>query len=141
MGRDVHGRSSKWDVIGPEERWAVGRRDTDVVLGRKLGQVRYGGFVDEEGMLIDDGTVFKFADDHLWVMTNVMEREEYFADATKGLDVSIRYIGPETPSLQIQGPRARDRVRSLPGANEDAMPYFPFLPGPLPLSVQLDIAP
>jgi hypothetical protein len=32
-----------------------------------------------------------------------MEREEYFADATKGLDVSVRYLGTDLPSLQVRG--------------------------------------
>ena len=45
------------------------------------------------------------ADDHLWVCTNGDERADYFADATKGLEVSIEYIAPELPSMQIQGPR------------------------------------
>jgi aminomethyltransferase len=119
---------NKWDFSGPEALEAVQRTHTNDILGMKTGQVRYGGFVDEEGMLIDDGTVFKFADDHLWVMTNDMGREEYFADATKGLDVEVRYIGPETPSLQIQGPRSREVVASLTDVDIGAMRYFKFIP-------------
>ena len=119
---------NKWDFAGPEAAEAVQRTHTNDILGMKTGQVRYGGFLDEDGMLIDDGTVFKFADDHLWVMTNMMERQEYFADATKGLDVEVRYIGPETPSMQIQGPRSRDLVKTLTGANIDEMRYFTFIP-------------
>lgn len=122
---------NKWDFTGPEAAEAVQRTNTNDILGMRPGQVRYGGFVDEDGMLIDDGTVFKFSDDHLWVMTNVMEREEYFADATKGLDVAVRYIGPETPSIQIQGPKSRDLVRTLTHANIDAMRYFTFIPEPI----------
>ena len=38
-------------------------------------------FLDDDGLMVDDGTVFKLADDHLWVMTNGMERSEYFAEA------------------------------------------------------------
>ena len=91
---------------------AAQRVHTNDVMGAQPGQVRYGGFVDEDGMLVDDGTVFTFADDHLWVMH---ERRwtvpEYFADATKGLDVSIEYIAPELPSMQIQGPRSRDLLQ------------------------------
>ena len=122
---------NKWDFRGPEAAEAVQRTNTNDILGMKTGQVRYGGFVDEEGMLIDDGTVFKFSDDHLWVMTNVMERDEYFADATKGLDVSVRYIGPETPSLQIQGPKSRELVKRLTAENIDSMGYFTFIPEPV----------
>ena len=68
--------------------------------------------MDEDGLLVDDGTVFKHADDHLWMCTNGNERAEYFADATKGLEVSIDYIAPELPSMQIQGPRSRELMRT-----------------------------
>ena len=39
--------------------------------------------------------------------------------------------GPETPSLQIQGPRSRDLVKTLTTANIDAMRYFTFIPEPV----------
>ena len=119
---------TKWDFAGSEAAEAVQRTNTNDILGMDTGQVRYGGFVDEEGMLIDDGTVFKFDDEHFWVMTNGMGREGYFADATKGLDVAVRYIGPETPSLQIQGPKSRDLVKTLTATNIDALRYFRFIP-------------
>ena len=98
------------------------------ILGMAAGQVRYGAFLDEDGLLIDDGTVFKFAEDHLWVMTNVMEREEYFADATKGLDVGFEYVGLRLPSLQVQGPASRDLMKRLTDADLDALKYFRFIP-------------
>jgi glycine cleavage system aminomethyltransferase T len=91
---------SKWEFRGPEAKEAAQRVHTHDVMGAEPGQVRYGAFVDEDGLVVDDGTVFTFAEDHLWVCTNSDDRAEYFADATKGLDVSIAYIAPELPSAQ-----------------------------------------
>src|SRR5438874_660121 len=48
----------KWDVSGPEAARAIQRVFTGDVHGQVPGQVRYGAFVDEEGVLVDDGTVF-----------------------------------------------------------------------------------
>jgi aminomethyltransferase len=79
-------------------------------------------------MLVDDGTVFTFADDHLWVCTNGDDRAGYFGDATKGLDVSIEYIAPELPSMQIQGPRSREVLQGLTDADLASLRYFRFLP-------------
>jgi aminomethyltransferase len=73
--------------------------------------------------------VFTFADDHLWVCTNSDDRADYFADATKGLDVEIAYIAPELPSMQIQGPKSRDLLRGLTDVDLGALRYFRFLPG------------
>ncbi len=119
---------NKWEFRGPEAREAAQRVHTHDVLGAERGQVRYGGFVDEDGMLVDDGTVFTFADDHLWVCTNGDDRAGYFADATKGLDVSIAYIAPELPSMQIQGPRSRELLQGLTDVDLAALRYFRFLP-------------
>src|SRR6476646_1123666 len=119
---------NKWEFRGPEAREAAQRVHTHDVMGAEPGQVRYGGFVDEDGMLVDDGTVFTFADDHLWVCTNGNDRAEYFADATKGLDVSIAYIAPDLPSMQIQGPRSRDLLQGVTDVDLAALRYFRFLP-------------
>ncbi len=119
---------NKWEFSGPEALEAVQRVHTSDVLGMADGQVRYGGFPDEDGLLIDDGTVFRFSADRLWVMTNVMEREDYFADAVKGLDVSFRYLGTELPSLQVQGPRSRGLIAGLTDADVEGLPYFGFIP-------------
>ncbi len=121
---------NKWEFSGPDAFEAAQRIHTNDILGMTPGQVRYGAFVDEEGLVVDDGTVFRF-EDHLWVCTNSNEREEYFEAATKGLDVQISYIAPDLPSMQIQGPKSRDLLRSITEAELDALRYFRFLPDPV----------
>jgi aminomethyltransferase len=119
---------NKWDVTGPDALEAVQRVHTANIVGMDRGQVRYGAFVDEDGRVVDDGTVFRFDDEHLWVCTNSNEREEYFASATKGLDVAITYVAPDLPSMQIQGPKSRDLLRMITDADLDALRYFRFFP-------------
>jgi aminomethyltransferase len=120
---------NKWEFRGPEALEAAQRVHTNDILGMRDGQVRYGGFVDEDGLLVDDGTVFRHSATHLWVCTNGDDRADYFAEATKGLDVGIEYIAPELPSMQIQGPKSRDLVRSIvTGADVDELRYFTFFP-------------
>ena len=122
---------NKWDFRGPDAVEAAQRVHSNDILGLEAGQVRYGAFLDEDGLLVDDGTVFKHADDHLWVMTNGMEHTEYFAEATKGLDVSVDYIALELPNMQIQGPRSRELLRTLTDVDVDALRYFRFIPDPV----------
>lgn len=119
---------NKWEFRGSDAVEAAQRLHTNDIVGMRDGQVRYGAFVDEDGLLVDDGTVFRHGADHLWVCTNGNDRAEYFADATKGLDVSIDYIAPELPSMQIQGPGSRDLVRTLTDAPVDDLRYFTFFP-------------
>jgi aminomethyltransferase len=122
---------NKWDFRGPDAVEAVQRVHSNDVLGMTDGQVRYGAFLDEDGLLVDDGTVFRFSGDHLWVMTNDMNRQAYFEDAVKGLDVSFAYLGTDLPSLQVQGPGSRDLMRTITDADLDALPYFRFIPEPV----------
>ena len=122
---------NKWDVRGADALEAAQRVHSNDILSLDVGQVRYGAFLDEDGLLVDDGTVFKHADDHLWLMTNGMDRAAYFAEATKGLDVSVEYIAPELPNMQIQGPRSRELLRTITDADVDRLPYFRFYPEPV----------
>jgi aminomethyltransferase len=119
---------NKWDFRGSDAAEAAQRIHSNDILGMRTGQVRYGAFLDEDGLLVDDGTVFKHADDHLWVCTNGLEHEEYFAEATKGLDVAVDYIAPDLPHLQVQGPRSREVLQGLTDADLGSLRYFNFLP-------------
>jgi aminomethyltransferase len=119
---------NKWDFRGADAAEAAQRIHSNDILGMRVGQVRYGGFLDEDGLLVDDGTVYRHAEDHLWVCTNGLDHEDYFTEATKGLDASFAYIAPDLPHLQVQGPRSRDLLRELTDADLDALRYFSFLP-------------
>jgi aminomethyltransferase len=119
---------NKWDFRGADAAEAAQRVHSNDILGMRVGQVRYGAFLDEDGLLVDDGTVFKHADDHLWVCTNGLEHEEYFADASKGLDVEVEYIAPDLPHLQVQGPRSREALQGLTDADLGSLRYFHFFP-------------
>ena len=122
---------NKWELRGPDALEAAQRVHSNDILRLDVGQVRYGAFLDEDGLVVDDGTVFKLADDHVWMMTNGIDREAYFAEATKGLDVSVEYIAPSLPNLQIQGPRSRELLATLTDVDVDSLRYFRFFPEPV----------
>ena len=119
---------NKWSFRGPDAKEAAQRAHTNDVMGAEPGQVRYGAFVDENGSVVDDGTVFTFADDELWVCTNSDDRAGYFDDASKGLDVSIEYIAPDLPSMQVQGPKSRELLQPFTDVDLTSLRYFRFLP-------------
>lgn len=119
---------NKWDWRGPDAVAAAQRVHTNHILGLEVGQVRYGAFVQDEGLMVDDGTVFKLADDHCWVMTNGSGHAEYFADATRGFDVEIEYVAEQMPHLQVQGPGSRELLSGLTDADLAALRYYRFYP-------------
>ena len=119
---------NKWDFRGPDATIAAQRVHTNDIVGEAIGQVRYGAFCDADGLMVDDGTVFKLADDHLWVMTNKDTRSEHFAHATSGLDVEIEFITPQLPHLFLQGPRSREALVEITDIDLSSLGYFRFLP-------------
>jgi aminomethyltransferase len=116
----------KWDVTGPDAQAGVQRIFTRDLSTMRAGQVRYGAFVDEAGLLVDDGTVFKHADDHYWVLTNT-ELAEHWAEQTAGLDFRFQVRTHEMPLISVQGPRSREILQSLTRTDLAPLKYFTFL--------------
>lgn len=120
---------NKWEFRGPDALAAAQRLHTNNVLGLAVGQVRYGAFCDDAGLMMDDGTVYRLAD-RVWVMTNGSERAEHFAEATLGLDVEIGDVTRTMPHLGLQGPRAREALSPHCEADIAGLGYFRFIPEP-----------
>jgi aminomethyltransferase len=119
---------NKWEVRGRDALAAAQRLHSGDVLGLEEGQVRYGAFCDPDGLMTDDGTVFKLADDHVWVMTNSDTHVEEFAAAIEGMDAGIEYVIRQMPHLQVQGPKSRETLAPVTDADLSALRYFRFLP-------------
>jgi aminomethyltransferase len=124
---DVYGLQ-KWDVTGPDAAAAVQRTFTGDVARLQVGQVKYGPFVDETGLMADDGTVYKHADDHFWVFTNSTTFADFVAGHTGGLDYTIENRTFQMPVISVQGPRSREILQGLTDADLSALRYFRFLP-------------
>ena len=80
----------KYEVTGPDAGRLIQRRFTNSLAGMQDGQVRYGAFVNADGLMIDDGNVYKHADDKYWVMINTADIEDWFRETAGGLDAQDR---------------------------------------------------
>ena len=120
---------NKWDFRGPDALKGAQRVFSNDVLGLEVGQARYGAFLDADGLMVDDGTVFNTAwDDHCWVMTNGKDHDEYFGELLQGLDVTFEWIAPSMPHLGVIGPRSREVVQKLTDEDIGDLKYFRFIP-------------
>jgi aminomethyltransferase len=118
---------NKWEFRGPDALEAAQRVHTNNIAGLDVGQVRYGAFCDPDGLMVDDGTIFRLGD-RVWVMTNGSEHAEYFAEATSGLDVEVEAVTLTMPHLGLQGPRAREALSPICDADIPGLRYFRFIP-------------
>lgn len=130
----VRGGAAIWDVYpmvktvvtGPDAEAGIQRVFTRDLSTQQPGQVRYGPFLDADGLLVDDGTVFKHADDRWWVLTNT-ELGDWWAENTKDLDFHLELSTHEMPLLSVQGPKSREILQSLTDTDLSSLRYFNFL--------------
>ncbi len=118
----------KWDFRGSDALAAADRIFTNDMLGLDLGQVRYAPFCDENGKMVGDGTVFKLADDHAWVVTALDSDLDHFRAVVGDLHVEIGPITESLPHVQLQGPRSRETLAGLTDADIESLRYFRFWP-------------
>jgi glycine cleavage system T protein (aminomethyltransferase) len=118
----------KWELRGKDALRAADRVFTNDMLGLEAGQVRYGPFCDENGKMVGDGTVFKFADDHAWAITALDSDLDHIHEVVKGLDVAIEPVTEQLPHVQLQGPRSRELLAGLTDADVASLRYFRFWP-------------
>ena len=117
----------KWDVTGPDATAVIQRVFTRDLSTQKVGQVRYGAFVDEAGLMVDDGTVYKHGDDHYWVLTNSDEWADYARSHSPEADVTADLRTHEMPLISVQGPKSRELLQSLTDTDLSGIGYFTFL--------------
>ncbi len=119
----------KWDVTGADATAVIQRVFTRDLSKQQVGQVRYGAFVDAEGLMVDDGTVYKHSDDHYWVLTNSDEWADYArSHSPEATDFTADLRTHDMPLISVQGPKSREVLQSLTDTDLSAVGYFTFIP-------------
>ena len=121
----------KLDVKGGE----TGKLLDKVYAGRlsdlRPGRVRYSVLCDEAGIMLDDGTVSRLADDHYFITTTTGNLEfvqqwlEWWL-AGSGWDVHVTNVTGGLAAVNVAGPKARDVLAKLTDCDlaTEAFPYM-----------------
>src|SRR6478735_5437330 len=116
----------KYRITGPDAaRFLAGVMTRDVRRCRP-GQAMYTVWCDEAGYVLEDGVLFRYADDH-WVLTAADPNLGYLDSLVGRLRVSIEDVSPEYGVLAVQGPRSRQILSSLAPEVGD-LPFFGLTP-------------
>ena len=110
----------KIDVRGPDAAVLLDRLYTNVMSSLKVGRVRYGVMCGNDGMVLDDGTVLRLADDRFLVTTTtgnaaaVLDRmEEWLQTEWPDLRVRLTSVTEQLAIVAVAGPRSRDVVGAV----------------------------
>jgi len=118
----------KYEVTGPDAGRLIQRRFTNSVAGMGAGSVRYGAFVNADGKMVDDGNVYKFADDRYWVLINSPDFEDWFRETAGDLDATITHKTQDLAMIAVQGPTSQATLQPLTERDLGDLGYFHFWP-------------
>ena len=118
----------KYVVSGPDASRLIDRVITRDVSAMDVGRVFYTPWCDEDGFVIDDGTVARLSET-TFRMTSADPTLRWLVQNARGLDVSVDDVSERTAALALQGPRSADVLRACAAADIDRLRYFRVTPG------------
>ena len=122
----------KYDITGPDAEKLINRVITRDIRKCKLGQVYYTPWCDDEGKVVDDGTVWRIRDDFFRV-TCAEPNYKWFEDCGFMMDFEIKDVSDDIAAVALQGPHSRNILSKLFDPQAIASLKFFFL-----LETQLD---
>jgi aminomethyltransferase len=113
----------KYEVAGPDAAALLTRMMVRDVSTLKVGRVAYTCWCDDDGKVIDDGTVSRLGEDHFRV--TAADPTLYWLQALgRGLDVTIEDSSARLAALALQGPTSRDILRGAGATEIDKLKFF-----------------
>lgn len=114
----------KYLLQGPQAEAAANRIFTRDISRCAIGQVMYTPWCDDDGMVIDDGTVARLSADNFRI-TAAEDNFSWFVDSCYGFDAQLVDITSQLATVALQGPNARLILeRALTGADLSAVRYY-----------------
>ena len=129
----------KYRLTGKDATRLVDRVITRDMQKVKVGQVIYTPWCDEQGKVIDDGTVSRLQENtYRWTAADPSLR--WFTQNAAGMDVAIEDISESTVALALQGPTSGKLLKSfVKDADIENLKYFRVTSGTL-AGVPVDIS-
>jgi len=113
----------KYLVTGPDAMRLVNRVITRDASKMSVGQVYYTPWCDEDGKVIDDGTVTRLSEQTFrWTAADPNLR--WLTENSSGLDVTIEDASETVAALALQGPTSARLLREVCDANVSILKYF-----------------
>lgn len=119
----------KYEVSGPEALRLVDRIMTRDVTKCRVGQVMYSPWCDEEGKVIDDGTISRLEEDRFRI-TAADPNLRWFQDVGYGMDAQVVDVSSDLAALALQGPKSRPILKEVvAGIDFGKLQYFRLAQG------------
>jgi aminomethyltransferase len=118
----------KYDVRGKDALKLVNRVITRDAAKCAVGQALYGCLCEDDGAVIQDGTVFRLAEDHFRFHLADASLRWLSLNAT-GLELSIQEVSENVAALALQGPNALKILQRVVDADVSRLKFFRLTTG------------
>ena len=113
----------KYLLTGPDAMRLVNRVITRDASRMAVGQVYYTPWCDDDGKVIDDGTVTRLAD-QVFRWTAADPNLRWFTENASGLNVAIEDASETVAALALQGPTSARLLREIYDVDLSSLKYF-----------------
>ena len=122
-----------WDVGGAERQVEITGPDafrfTNLLTPRNLarcavGQCKYAFITDERGGIINDPVLLRLGENHFWLSLADSDVLLWCKGVAYSLGLDVQISEPDVGPLQIQGPRSKEVMTDLFGADILEVPYY-----------------
>ena len=127
----------KYLIQGPDALRFLDRLVTRNINICKVGQVMYTPWCDEDGKVIDDGTVQRLSE-RKFRITSAEPNLEWFKYNAAGMDLTISDDSVSTAALALQGPNSRAILNIVSSDSLDSLKFFWMMEirfGDIPVSI------
>ena len=113
----------KYIIEGPDSQRFLNRLVTRNISICKVGQVMYTPWCDEEGKVIDDGTVQRLSENKFRI-TSAEPNLNWIQHNATGMDLTVTDDSVSTAALALQGPNSRDILNEVASDSLDSLKFF-----------------
>lgn len=113
----------KYRITGPDAAAFLSRIMVRNIGKLPVGRVAYTCWCDDQGKVIDDGTVMR-RDEQEFFVTSADPSFSWFSRFLRGYRVELTDISEKVAGLALQGPTSRDILKQICDADLDALKYF-----------------
>jgi len=124
----------KIDIKGPDAAEFLNRVYTNAWIKLPVGKARYGVMLREDGMVMDDGTTTRIAENHYHMTTttaqaaNVLAHLEYYLQVVwQNLKVNVVSTTEKWAGAAIAGPNSRNLLKKLFPNTDVSNEGLPFM--------------
>ena len=113
----------KYSVQGPDAAAFLSRIMVRDITKLEVGRVSYCCWCDDNGKVIDDGTVMRRSEDDFFV-TSADPSYSWFSRFMRGYDIELKDISDQVAGLALQGPTSRDILKQVCDADLNNLKFF-----------------